>query len=49
MSRAIAIRKIEIAIDKVIDIVDEGYGCDKTARILEMLRELENELLNRND
>ena len=39
-----AIRKIEIAIDKIIDLQDDGFGCDATARILESLNALLSEL-----
>ena len=35
-----AIKKVEIAIDKMVDLQDAGFGCDETARILEMLNRL---------
>jgi len=37
MNNARAIRKLEIAIDKMVDLQDGGYGCDAVTRILEML------------
>ena len=39
-----AIKKVEIAIDKIIDLQDDGFGCDATARILERLNELQSGL-----
>lgn len=38
-----ASRKVEIAIDKMVDLQDAGFGCDDITRILEQL----NRLLNR--
>ena len=35
-----AIKKAEIAIDKVVGIKDLGYGCDETERALELLNAL---------
>ena len=39
-------RKINRAIDAMVDLQDEGYGCDATARILELLNELRNTIAN---
>lgn len=36
-------KKVEIAIDKMVDLQDAGFGCDAITRILEQL----NSLLNR--
>lgn len=33
-------RKIEIAIDKMVDLQDMGIGCEATSRVLEMLNHL---------
>ena len=38
--KAKVIKKLEIAIDKIIDVKDEGYGCDSTERCLEMLNSM---------
>ena len=38
--RAKAIKKAEIAIDKIIDIKALGFGCDTTERVLELLNAL---------
>lgn len=35
-----ACRKVEIAINKIIDLKDIGFGCDTTERILEQLNHL---------
>lgn len=43
-SKAWAIRKVEIAIDKMIDLQDEGLGNENIARILEHLNELQRQL-----
>lgn len=37
-------KKIDIAIDKMVDLKDAGHGNDKIERILESLNELRNEL-----
>lgn len=37
-------KKVEIAIDKVIDLVDMGFGGNDTERILEALRRLESKV-----
>lgn len=37
-----AIKKVEIAIDKMIDLQDMGFRWDDVARILEMLNSLQN-------
>lgn len=44
MSKARAIKKVRIAIDKMIDLSDTGYGCDKVSRILDNLNELSNQI-----
>lgn len=35
-----AVKKVEIAIDKMVDLQDAGFGCDTVARILELLNRL---------
>ncbi len=35
--QAKALRKVEIAIDKLIDVQDLGFGCDNIDRALELL------------
>lgn len=39
-----AVKKIEIAIDKMIDLCDMGFGCDSTNRILDKLNSLKYEI-----
>lgn len=39
-----AIKKVEIAIDKMIDLQDMGFGCDNITRILEKLNNLASQL-----
>jgi len=39
-----AIKKVEIAIDKMIDLQDAGYNNDTIIRILEQLNELSNRI-----
>lgn len=39
-----AIKKVEIAIDKMVGLQDMGLGCDKVARLLDMLRSLESDI-----
>lgn len=46
MNKARALKKIYIAVDKMVDLKDEGYGCDKVARILELLNSLSVEIEN---
>lgn len=38
----IALKKVEISIDKMIDLQDLGFGGEVTARILEMLNTLQS-------
>ena len=38
--RTRAIRKVERAIDCLLDVQDLGFGCDDTARCLEILNAL---------
>lgn len=40
MNRRRAIRKLELAIDKLIDLQDMGAGCDEISRVLEILNSL---------
>lgn len=47
MNKNRAIKKIEIAIDKMIDLQDAGYGCDKIQRILDLLNELTTNIENK--
>ena len=37
-------KKIDIAIDKLVDLQDMGFGNDTTMRILEMLNKLRSEV-----
>lgn len=46
MTKIRAIKKIEIAIDKMIDLQDAGIEGNKIERILDLLRELENTIDN---
>jgi hypothetical protein len=41
-----AIKKINIAIDKMIDLQDMGVGCEAVSRILEKLNGLRNTIEN---
>ena len=41
-----AIRKVEIAIDKMVDIQDWGFGNYKTQEILDRLNSLNGELVS---
>ena len=34
-------KKIQISIDKMIDLRDMGFGCEKIERVLDNLRDLE--------
>ena len=43
MTKAQAKRKIEIAIDKMVDLQNGGYGCDEVSRILEILNSIKLE------
>lgn len=38
--RKVAVKKVEIAIDKLIDVQDLGFGTDAVARALESLNNL---------
>ena len=40
LSKEKAIKKCEIAIDKVIDLQDAGYGCNDTSKAIDALRSL---------
>jgi len=40
MTNRQAEKKIEIAIDKLIDLKDDGRGCDDIARCLEILNHI---------
>lgn len=39
-----AVKKIEIAIDKLADLQDMGLGCDDITRALEILNSLRNRM-----
>jgi len=39
-----ALKKVEIAIDKMVDLQDMGFGCEKVARSLEKLNALWGEI-----
>lgn len=41
-----AIKKVQIAIDKMIDLNDMGFGCYKIEEILTRLRSIESHLEN---
>jgi len=41
-----AIKKIEIAIDKMVDLQDMGFGCNAVARVLETLNSLRGDIDN---
>lgn len=42
--KARAEKKVQIAIDKMIDLQDAGFACDAVTRILEQLNALENRI-----
>lgn len=42
MIKSKAIEKVQTAIDKMIDLKDSGWDCERVQRILEALNELEN-------
>jgi hypothetical protein len=44
--RARAEKKVEIAIDKMVDLQDMGLGSDSVTRILEALNHLLNQIRN---
>ena len=44
MTKNQAIKKVQIATDKMIDLQDAGLGCDLVSRILEKLNSLENRM-----
>ena len=44
MNKTQAVKKVDIAIDKIIDLNDAGWGCEKTERILDKLNELRTEI-----
>ena len=44
MGKKSAVKKVEIAIDKMSQLQDAGYGCDKVSRILESLNALRQEI-----
>lgn len=44
MTKAQALKKVEIAIDKMVDLQDTGRGNDNIARILERLNELHGQI-----
>jgi hypothetical protein len=35
-----AVKKVERAIDAMVDLQDDGWGCDTVTRVLEMLNSL---------
>ena len=37
-------KKVQIAIDKMIDLKDMGFGCETIERILDKLRHLESKI-----
>lgn len=41
-----AVKKVEIAIDKMIDLQDMGLGTDEVARILDLLGSLQGRFQN---
>jgi len=44
MTNAQAEKKVNIAIDKMVDLQDDGRGCDTISRILELLNSLRNNI-----
>ena len=44
MNKSAALRKVEIAIDKMIALQDGGRSCDKVSRILESLNGLRSDI-----
>jgi len=42
-----AIKKVNIAIDKMCDLQDAGYGCDNVSRILDKLNDLRYDIQNK--
>lgn len=38
-------KKVQIAIDKMIDLQDAGFGCDAATRILEQLNALRHRIV----
>jgi len=45
MNKTQSLKKIGIAIDKMIELQEDGYACDSITRILEMLNALYTKLL----
>jgi hypothetical protein len=39
-----AVKKVERAIDAMVDLQSDGWGCDTTARVLEALNSLRNNI-----
>jgi hypothetical protein len=40
MTQTQAVKKTEVALDKLIDLKDEGYGCDLLERAIELIQTL---------
>jgi len=47
MSKQEALKKVEIAIDKMIFLKDGGYGCEAVQRTLDILNSLHSEIESR--
>jgi hypothetical protein len=46
LTKTQAVKKVEIAIDKLVDLQEGGFGCDTVTRVLEMLNALTGEIEN---
>lgn len=44
MTRNRAAKKVQIAIDKMVDLQDERYGCELVSRILDLLGTLQTRI-----
>ncbi len=47
MKRGDALKKVEIATDKMVDLQDAGFGSDAVTRILEQLNALYGQIASR--
>jgi len=48
MSKLQAVKKLYIAIGKILDVVDSGFGCNDTQKALDSIRNLIYEIENDN-
>ena len=49
MTRDTAIKKAEIAIDKMVDLQDGGFGCETVSRVIELLNSLISQIERKSD